>query len=372
MMVITRWAHLSFIHQSSLTNHSKVLKQTTSLAHAQHAVRISNWLKFYPDNLLTAEDFLFLTFTHRILINKKGFDENAILQGPWSTAYKSLIDQGKLQLINFNLDSIYFTKRFKDIKNDQKFHDPNDHFYIDLSSLIYCDQHDIPITFEYDDLFNRDTATDREGLNFFSNFARSFIEYSDFIEKKYENGLVEFTGRTEFLLSFMFTFEPPKIRTNNTKKIIDDLRINLDPVYNRFGSEFQNQISFNEFVVANLPLPIYVNINPKEFLSYCRNSELQQMCHNYQQLQRYIGSSQEFKEYQKENTINKQPIRSHNSWHVQDVRLGHLKYRTHIPRLNHYDQNLLFNKRILGNAQYLFTQLHFAPTLDSIVSGNDT
>ncbi|MCX6247161.1 MAG: hypothetical protein NTW10_05460 [Bacteroidetes bacterium] len=345
------------------------MNKTTSLAHAQRAIAISNWLKHYPAHLLSAEDYLWLMLNQQIFINRaSGFDEVGILKGPWGKAYQSLKDKGDIQLFDFDLKSEYFNQRFRVLEESQTYHDPDHQIKNDLSSLIFCDINHVPVGLNYDDFFNH--TGNRDGYNFFTNFARAYTEYADFVEKKHETGIVDFTGRTEFLLSFNISVDVPHQKSKITNKIITDKKLELQQTYDMFDPEFRP--SFDQFVVGNLPHKCYVDISPADFIRLKENSEYLVIRDKYQQLQREITTKEKLLEFQNEQKDHPtSPTGSPADWHVQEIRLNHLKYRTHdIPHEHRYcNQRIISNKRILNGSHWLFSLQHLQPTLKSIESG---
>src|ERR1035438_6249068 len=113
----------------------------------------------------TAEQFMFLLFNQQIHINRASFDEKKILSGKWSKAYQTLRDNGNIQVFDQNIHSDYIIKRFKEIRTNMTFRDPNNQLFQDLLAFFYCDQHEIPIVFANDELYNNDINTNREGHN---------------------------------------------------------------------------------------------------------------------------------------------------------------------------------------------------------------
>jgi hypothetical protein len=302
-----------------------------------------------------------------VYINRRGFDETGILNGRWSKAYQSLKDNGNIQLFDYELKSEYFTERFRVLEQSQTFHDPDHQFKNNILSLIFCDIYHVPIGLNYDDFFNH--SGDRSGYNFFTNFARAYTEYADFVEKKHETGIVDFSGRTEFMLSFNISVDVPKIKSNS-KKIIEDKKLELEETYNMFDAEFRP--SFDQFVVGNLPHKCYVDASPADFIRLKENSEYQVIRDKYQQIQKKITSPEKLFEYK--NILKDKPtppIGSPPEWNVQDVRLNHLKYRTHdITREHRYgNQQIISNKRILEDSCFLFCMQYLQPSLSSVIAG---
>lgn len=342
--------------------------ERSSLAHAALSQNIWNWFSRYPDHLLSAEVFLFLIINRKIHINKNAFYEAGVLNGRWGKAYQSMKDQG-IRLFDFDLKSKYFNQRFRVLEESQTFHDPDHEFQNDLASLMYSDKNGLQVGFNYDDFFNH--AGERSGYNFFTNFARAYFEHAFFVER-HETSIIDFSGRTEFLLSFNIALDIFKIKSDNTRKVIEDKKLELAATYDMFDPEFRP--SFDQFVCGNLPHKNYVDVSPAEFIRLKENSEYQVIRDRYQQIQKEITSPEKLLEYK--NILKNKPTPPTGSppeWHVEDVRLNHLKYRTHdIPRKHRYgNQQIISNKRILEDSCFLFSLQHLQPTLKSIELGTN-
>lgn len=345
--------------------------KNSSLVHSEFASEISIWLQHYPKKLLTVQQLLFL-LNQEVYINRYSFDEEGIIKGRWSKAYQQLKNNGMFRLFGYTLNSECFRARFEEIRNNQRFNDPHAQFYTDLCSLLYCDQQEIPITFDYDDLFNLDTNTNRNGYNFYTNFARSLMEYTDFVEKEHEKGLVDFIGRSSLMLSFSFSVDVPRIITQNTKKIIDNRIKELEANFLTYYHSEKSEANFNMFICANLPFKTYVNIGPSEIFSYMNNPEYQTMRDKYLQLQWELSSPEKLKEYE-EKLEDQTSDTTGSSVQVKasDVRLGIHKFHTHdIPHEHSYKQKtLICNRRIRNNTEWLISIQNFQPTLNSVMAG---
>jgi len=342
------------------------LKKVASLAHAALANSIKDWLVYYPEKLLTVEEFIFLILFDQIHINRLNFNEREVLQGRYSSTYHKLKDDDKIQLFDSTFQSQYINERVMEIKKNQKFHDPNNIFENDLNSIIYCDQHDIPISFFHDDMYNLDTNTNRNGLNFFSNFSRSFIFYSEFIK---ETGLIDLQKRQDVYLSFGYFLDLPAIKTNNTSEI-NQRKQELEPVYEMMGDEFKSRTSFSDFVLVELIHNNYVGCSPSEFFIYVKNLDFNAIQKKYLDLQRAIDSREELTLYE---NANKQKSSSLiGNWHVSSTRLGVFKHRVlnETPPLHgRHNQEIKCNRRI-NNEHWLFTELFFGTTLNSVLAGS--
>jgi hypothetical protein len=334
------------------------------------ADRIQDWLLYYPEKLLTVQDFIFLALHDEIFINRANFDEKEILNGRFANAYRNMKDSGKLQLFDFELESQYLIERVKEIKVSQKFYDPNNIFENDLCSIVYCDQHLIPVLFSREEFYNRDFTSNRDALNFFSNFSRAFILYSQYVEMQKETGLINPQEYQDFFLSFSLILDLPNIISNNTPESIDRKKFELEPVYKKMGDEFKSEIDFSNYVCVNLVHDVFIMCSPSDFFNFIRDLDLNSFHDNYLKLQKLLDSPQLLIEY--ENAMNEQNQRSLiGNWNVRSTRFSIFKHRVlneKPPLHGRYNQSLPCNRRI-KNKHWLFTDMFFGTTLKAILSG---
>jgi hypothetical protein len=342
--------------------------KTRTLAHAALANRIQLWLTHYPEKLLDVQDFLFLALHDEIFINRANFDEKEILNGRFANVYKKMRDSGKLQLFDCKLESQYLIERVREIRGKKNFIDLDNTFENDICSL--SNNLSIPFSFFREDFYHR--TGNRDGLNFFSNWSRAFILYAQFIENSKESGLVDPQEYQDFFLSFGLILDLPNLKSNNTPKIIEERKQELEPAYNMMGNEYKSEIDFSNFVCVGLVHDINVDCSPADFFDYVKDLNFGTFHDNYIQLQKAIDSREELTLY--ENAmINHNQQSLIGNWIVKSTNFGVFKNRvlSETPPLHgRHNQSLPCNRRILDNSQWLFTEHFFGTTLSSILAGN--